>query len=187
VVNFSDISLSFSGWLRRRRFAKSLPILVELLNVKKDDIILDVGAGTGVIAEEISKLCDEVFALDPDPKKVEYIKKKHPQVKAFDGSAEAIQFPENYFTKILVVSSFHHFKDKGSALYELYRVLKHNGILVIRDSEPDARTSKFEGRVADVEFLTLDNLKTKLGETGFEIKEIRKSQNGSYFISSTKP
>ncbi len=83
---------------------------MQLLGVKKEDIVLDVGAGKGVIANEVAKQCDEVFALEPNPRKVEYIKKKYPQVKAFDGSAEAIQFPENYFTKNLrnkLISSFH--------------------------------------------------------------------------------
>jgi ubiquinone/menaquinone biosynthesis C-methylase UbiE len=183
---FSDLSLNLSAWLRKRRLSKVMPVLIEMLSPKKDDIILDVGAGTGIIAEEMAKLCDEVFALEPDPKRVEYIKRKYPQVKAFDGAAEAIQFPEAYFTKIYSVSSFHHFKDKENALYELHRVLKRNGILVIRDYEPQARTSRVESRAADVHFLGADEVKQKLEDTGFEIKEVRK-QSGFYLISSIKP
>ncbi|HYB04818.1 MAG TPA: class I SAM-dependent methyltransferase [Nitrososphaerales archaeon] len=163
-----------------------LPELIQLLSPKKDDIILDVGAGTGVIAEEVSKLCDEVFALEPDPKRVSYIKKNHPQVKAFDGTAEAIQFPELYFTKIYVVSVLHHFKDKNAALYEIHRVLRHGGLLVIKDSEPGTRKSAFESRAAHVTFLGSDELRDKLEETGFEVKEMKKNQGGGYFVSSAK-
>ena len=163
-----------------------MPLLIQLLSPKKEDVILDVGAGTGVIAEEISKLCDEVFALDPDPKRVNYIKKKHAQVKAFDGSAEAIQFPEFYFTKIYAVSSLHHFKDKDAALYEFYRVLKHSGLLVIKDSEPGTRVSNFESRAAKVKFLPLDELKEKLEKTGFEVREVKRIGAGGYFVSSWK-
>jgi len=182
-----EISISLIGWLRKRRFAKSLPVLIEFLDVEKGDIILDVGAGRGVIANEVAKRCDEVFALEPDPKKVEYIKKKYPQVKAFDGSAEAIQFPENYFTKIYAVSSFHHFKDKDNALFELYRVLKRNGVLLIEDLEPEATISKFERKIGDVEFMALNDLKSKLEETGFQTRAIRRMNSRTFFISSTKP
>jgi ubiquinone/menaquinone biosynthesis C-methylase UbiE len=180
------VSLRLFAWFRKRRVAGFLPELIQLLGPQKDDVILDVGAGTGVIAEEISKFCDEVFALEPNPERVEFIKKRYPQVKAFDGSAEAIQFPESYFTKIYAVSSFHHFKDKETALYELYRVLKRNGLLVIKDSEPDSMVSKMETETSSVNFLTSDELKVKLEQIGFEVKEVRKSGSGSFFLSSAK-
>jgi ubiquinone/menaquinone biosynthesis C-methylase UbiE len=186
LVNFSDLSIGFSAWLRKKRLKEFLPPLLGMLSPKKEDIILDVGAGTGVIAAELTKFCDEVFALEPDPKRVDFIKKKYPAVKAFDGSAEAIQFPESYFTKILVIGSLHHFSDKDTALYEFQRVLKKQGLLVIRDSEPQKRTSRFETRAAKVNFIGSAELKKKLEETGFEVKEIRKDAGGSYFVSSTK-
>jgi ubiquinone/menaquinone biosynthesis C-methylase UbiE len=186
LVNFSDLLLNFSAWLRKRQMGSFMPLLIQLLSPQKEDIILDVGAGTGVIAEEISKSCDEVFALEPDPKRVNYIKKKYPQVKAFDGSAEAIQFPEFYFTKIYVVSALHHFKDKDAALYEFYRVLKHSGLLIIKDSEPGTRTSNFESRAAKVKFLASDELKEKLGNAGFEVGEVKRIEAGGYFVSSWK-
>jgi len=162
-----------------------MPVLLRFLAPDKADVILDVGAGTGVIADEISKYCDEVFALDPDAKRVEYIKKKYPQVKAFDGSAEAIQFPENYFTKVFAVSSFHHFRDKDSALYEIHRVLKKDGRLVIRDAGPAGRRSSFESRAANVQFTPLEELKEKLEHAEFEIIDSQKS-DGYYFVSARK-
>jgi ubiquinone/menaquinone biosynthesis C-methylase UbiE len=164
-----------------------MPVLLELLEPKKDDVILDAGAGTGVIADAISKLSDEVFALEPDPKRVEFMKKKFPQVKAFDGSAEAIQFPESYFTKIYTISAFHHFRDKETALYEFHRVLKRNGTLVIKDSEPQARVSRFERHAASgVSFMASDELKQKLEEIGFKINEVKNEGGGNYYVSSSK-
>jgi SAM-dependent methyltransferase len=186
VPAFSDISLSILAWLRNRQFSKLLPVLIQLLDPKKDDIVLDVGAGTGVITNEIAKLSDDVFALEPDPKRVIYVKKKYPQVKAFDGTAEAIQFTEFYFTKICAVSSYHHFKDKQAALYEMYRVLKHGGLLVILESEPEAGHSRFDSRVSGAKFSTPEELIEKLQEAGFEIKELRKVPGRNYFVTSSK-
>ncbi len=186
VIELSDLSLTLSAWLRKRKVRSFLPELIQILSPKKEDIILDVGAGTGVIAEEIAKRCDEVFALEPDPQRVNYIKKKYPEVKAFDGTAEAIQFPEFYFTKIYAVSSFHHFKDQDMALFEIHRVLRHGGFLVIKDSGPGAGRSFFERRATQINFLDSDHLKDKLEETGFEVKEIRKVLSGGYFVSCSK-
>lgn len=185
-MSLSDISLNFSAWLRKRRFAKSLPVLIQILAPEKNDVILDVGAGTGVIADEIAKYCDEVFALEPDPKRVEFIKKRYPQVKAFVGTAEAIQFPESYFRKAYLISVLHHFSDKDAALFELNRVLKRNGVLVIMDSEPGTRVSKSESLVANVEFVSSAELREKLEEVGFEFRDLKKVGLGRYFLSASK-
>src|SRR5579864_323095 len=142
-----------------------------MLSPQKEDIILDVGAGTGVIANEISSRCDEVFALEPNPKRVEYMKKKYPQVKAFDGTAESIQFPESYFTKIYVISAFHHFKDQDGALYEFHRVLKPKGLLVVNEWDRSSTSSRVEDSVGKVHFLNDKQLGEKLQNNEFVDKE----------------
>jgi ubiquinone/menaquinone biosynthesis C-methylase UbiE len=185
LVSLSDLSLRITGWLRKRHIKKFLPTLLKLLQPEKEDIILDVGAGTGVIADEVSKYCEEVFALDPDPKRIEYIKKRYPQIKAFDGTAEAIQFPEFYFTKVYAVSSFHHFKDPETAIYEAYRILKHGGLLVVKESDPEIDKSKFERKISSVNFFKSNSLKEMLEDSGFEVKEF-KEIGGDYFISARK-
>jgi len=181
----SNFTLRISSWIRKRRFAKNLPILLEMLSLQKEDITLDVGAGSGVIANEISAHCDEIFALEPNPKRVEYMKKKYPQIKAFDGSAESIQFPESYFTKIYVISAFHHFRDQDAALYEFHRVLKPNGVLLINEWDPGSTSSKVENSVGKVHFLTDKELEEKLRHSEFAVKESRKASRG-YFVASTK-
>lgn len=185
-MNFSDTSLNLSAWLRKSRFAGSLPVLIKILAPKKNDVILDVGAGMGVIADEIANYCDDVFALEPNPKRVEFIKKKYPEVKAFIGTAEAIQFPESYFSKAYVIGVLHHFKDKQVALFEIGRVLKHGGLLVIKDSEPGAMVSKFESLAAGVKFISSEILKEKLESSGFEVRELKRVGGGRYFLSANK-
>jgi len=179
----SDLSQRISSWIRKGTYPKK--ILLELLSPRKEDIILDVGAGTGVIANEISFYCDEVFALEPNPKRVEYMKRRYPQVKAFDGSAESIQFPESYFTKIYVISALHHFRDQDAALYEFHRVLKPNGMLVINEWDPGSTSSRVENSIGKVRFLTVNDLKEKLQKSGFVVNEYRKASRG-YFVSATK-
>jgi ubiquinone/menaquinone biosynthesis C-methylase UbiE len=167
--------------MRKRRFRKNYPVLVKLLDPKKEDVILDVGARTGVLANGIANISDDVFALEPNADRVEYIKRKFPQVKAFHGTAESIPFPETYFTKAYVLSALHHFADQDGALYEINRVLKPKGVLVIFDLPP----GNVERRVSKVKFLTSEELSEKLELSGFEDIQTKGAEKG-YFVFSRK-
>ena len=136
-MRFSDLIFNLTSWFRLRTFGKSITILLNLLEPTKEDVILDVGAGTGVIANRVATMCDEVFALEPRLDRVDYMKRKFPEVKAFDGVAENVQFPESYFTKIYCVSAFHHFKDQDQAVSEFDRILKPGGLVLIHELHPE--------------------------------------------------
>ena len=144
---------------------------------------MDVGAGTGVLANEIANISDDVFALEPNGDRVEYIKKKFPQVKAFDGSAESISFPEAYFTKVYILSALHHFSDQDGALYEINRVLKTKGVLVIFDLPPGKST--VERRLPTIKFLAPEELEGKLDLAGFTDVEVKYGEKG-YFVRAKK-
>jgi ubiquinone/menaquinone biosynthesis C-methylase UbiE len=173
-------SLAFRDRLRLRRFKNDLPVFMHLLDPKKADVVLDVGAGTGVITNLVANVCDDTYAVDPNPTRVEYIKQRYPQVKAFEGTAEQIPFPDSYFTKIYAISSFHHFQDKDAALDEFARLLKPDGKLLIRDAEPSSLASKFESMVSGLHFLKAEQLKEKLEAHGFSCKETRSAHG--YFL-----
>jgi ubiquinone/menaquinone biosynthesis C-methylase UbiE len=184
-LHFSDLKFNFISWLRLRTFRGNIKILLRLLAPANDDVILDVGAGTGVIASEVSKLCDDVFALEPKPDRVEYIKRKFPEVKAFDGVVESIRFPEAYFTKLYCISSFHHFKDQDLAIEELHRVLKPGGLLLIHEFQPKSSIAKIEKRQYGSHFQTPEALQEKCETVGFKKNGFEKSSQG-YFLLMQK-
>ena len=41
-----------------------LEAIVEIADFKKEDLILDVGTGTGIVAKKVQPLIREVFAID---------------------------------------------------------------------------------------------------------------------------
>lgn len=179
---------SIQAKIRGYRYRKYLPLLLELLSPKKDDVILDVGAGTGYIASKVSELCDEVYALEPNASKVEQIMKRFPTVKVFEGNAERIPFPESYFDKAYVVSAFHHFREQEIALDEIARILKPNGSLVIHESDPSRMSSaqKLESRVVKegVGFLSPNQLKIIAQRHGLVTKAVMPVDSG-YFLLAT--
>jgi ubiquinone/menaquinone biosynthesis C-methylase UbiE len=175
---------------RRKAYQKDLKLFIELLSPKKSDVILDVGAGLGTIANIIAKeSSDEVFALEPNESKVEYIKSKHPEVKAFSATASQIPFPPNYFDKLYVTMAFHHFPDQDSALEEFHRVIKKGGLLLIHEINPIERRGGilkfFETKIIrnDATFLTPQALKTLVVSHGFKALEERNANRG-YLLSA---
>ncbi len=151
-------------------------------------MILDVGAGTGWIASEIASLCDEVYALEPNEHRVEFIKRKHPEVKAFVGTAESIVFPEGYFTKVFSIMAFHHFENHDVALEEFHRVLKGKGRLLILEADPESSgksQQNFEKRMLkmNVKFVRPDALKEKSESHNFSLKEIQTMPRGYLLVA----
>jgi len=179
-MRFSDLKFNLTSWIRLRTFGQSINILLNLLEPAKEDVILDVGAGTGVIASKVAAMC-EVFALEPRQDRVDYMKRKFPEVKAFDGVAENVQFPESYFTKIYSVSAFHHFKDQDQAVSEFDRILKPGGIVLIHELYPKSSIAKVEKRISKMDFQPPESLKAKFAVVGFQERKLEISKQG-YFV-----
>ena len=100
------------------------------------DWVLDVGGGTGRIAEGLLPYVGGVCVLDRSLRMLQQATSKG-RLACCLGAVEALPFAEGTFTKIVAVDSFHHFRDQAGAASELLRVLAPGGCLVIE--EPDIR------------------------------------------------
>ncbi len=179
--------LSITEKMRSMSYKGNLPKLISLLTPRKEDVILDVGAGTGWIASNVAKYSDEVFALEPNQMRVEHIKGKHPEVKAFCSLANSIPFPPNYFDKLYVVSAFHHFPDQGDALEEFRRVIKKGGLLLVNEISGKSFGPSLEKRFlkAKLNFLSSGELEEMARKHEFEKIEIRETKGGYFFLAKS--
>jgi ubiquinone/menaquinone biosynthesis C-methylase UbiE len=175
-------------------YEKDLGLFLGLLSPKKGDVILDVGAGLGTISSILAAgSSDEVFALEPDERKVEYIKAKHPEVKAFSATASQIPFPTSYFDKLYVTMAFHHFPHQGDALEEFRRVIKKEGLLLIHEVNPSERSGKilkfFEKKIIrnkEVIFLSPQELKDIVVSHGFKSLDEKNANRGYLFLAQNE-
>jgi len=118
-------------------------IAIELLELRENEKILDIGCGTGSLTIEIGrKLSTEktglIIGIDAASKMIQLASKKAaclPQVQFDIAAAEHLEYQDKTFDKAVSTFFFHHidFELKVTALNELWRVLKKGGKAVIVD------------------------------------------------------
>jgi ubiquinone/menaquinone biosynthesis C-methylase UbiE len=95
--------------------------LIELLGLRPDAAVADIGAGTGNYSLELARAGFRCFAVEPS---VEMAKQaeKHQRIRWFAGSAESLPLPDKSVAACISVLSYHHFQDRRAALNEMMRV-----------------------------------------------------------------
>jgi SAM-dependent methyltransferase len=90
--------------------------------------VVDLGAGTGILAGALARLGADVVAVEPDPAMLAELRRQLPGVRAVAGSAEALPLPDRSADAVLCGQAMHWF-DLDRALPELARVLAPGGVL----------------------------------------------------------
>ena len=120
------------------RFGPSLPVVLNLADPNKNDIVLDVATGTGNTALAFAALVSKVTGIDMSPKMLEQAKtrantEKILNAEFLEGDAENLPFPDSSFTIVTSRHAPHHFHDVSKFLSEVTRVLKPRGRFVMSD------------------------------------------------------
>lgn len=122
--NVGDMSL-------KRRASK----ILEGLDLKVGDKVLDVGCGDGFFLYLISTLPIKLSLVGFDnDKKILTIARKnlaHKRLRLVNGDATAMPFAENSFNQVIMTEVLEHVQNERKSVSEVYRVLKPNGILVL--------------------------------------------------------
>ena len=105
---------------------------VETVDLKENEIVLDVGSGSGDIASEILKenLPISLYLLDLNEEMLLEGKKrlkKEKNIKYFIGNAEKLNFENNFFDKYTISFCLRNVTEYLLSIKEAYRVLKPGG------------------------------------------------------------
>ncbi len=105
---------------------------VETVDLKENEIVLDVGSGSGDIANEILKenLPTSLYLLDLNEEMLLEGRKrlkKEKNIKYFIGNAEKLKFKNNFFDKYTISFCLRNVTDYLLSIKEAYRVLKPGG------------------------------------------------------------
>lgn len=106
---------------------------VEIINPKKNEIIIDIGSGTGDIAKNIlkTKFNGELHLLDLNSQMLNIGKstiRKNKNVYFHQGNAEDLKFKNNTFDKYAIAFCLRNITNIEKSIEEALRVLKPGGI-----------------------------------------------------------
>jgi ubiquinone/menaquinone biosynthesis C-methylase UbiE len=142
----------FGGWsneydrtLGRLDFHRDLlDLVVKSSAVKQNDMVLDIGCGTGLLSLKFLRVSDcfitavdnsrEMMSLFED--KIRKLKiEKQVVCKLMD--ADSLKFPANTFDVVASTVTLHHLKEKLNPLKKINRILKPGGTFIIGEIDMD--------------------------------------------------
>lgn len=108
-------------------------------HVPAGSAILDVGCGTGVLAERLLHEGFDVTGADPFPAMLERMRARDSRLKTVRAEGQDLPFPDNSFDFTYCVAVMHHVadpQDVRDTLVEMCRVTKPGGLVMVWDHNP---------------------------------------------------
>lgn len=100
---------------------------------------LDVGCGTGVFAERLSRFGYDLTGIDPFPGMLRYLRHRRPDIPAIAASGQHLPFPDDTFDLVYCIAVMHHVAAPDAVrltLLEMARVAKPGGYVLVWDHNP---------------------------------------------------
>jgi SAM-dependent methyltransferase len=100
---------------------------------------LDVGCGTGALAQRLAGIGYEVVGVDPSEGMLEIMRARSPEIRAVNASGTSLPFGDDSFDVVLTVAAMHHIADPADVrqtLAEMVRVSRPTGRVLIWDHNP---------------------------------------------------
>lgn len=108
-------------------------------HVPAGSAILDVGCGTGMLAERLLREGYDVTGADPFPAMLERMRARDSRLKTVHASGQDLPFPDSTFDFTYCVAVMHHIatpQDVHATLVEMCRVTKPGGLVMVWDHNP---------------------------------------------------
>ena len=128
------------GWLERseREKEENVSKLIKNMRIKSNDVIADIGAGSGYHAFRMASLAPNglVYAVDIQTEMLMAIENKKTfseisNVETILGTEKSVQLPKNSVDKILLVDVYHEFSFPLEMIFSMKNALKSNGELFL--------------------------------------------------------
>ncbi len=120
-------------WVKDSSYLKAF---ISSTDFNKNDIVLDVGTGTGVIVHALAPKVKEVIGLDISQDMLEHSNWRDNKYFIKRDIKDTI-FYDNVFDKVTARLVFHHIIERTQkAMDECYRILKRGGKMVLSEGIP---------------------------------------------------
>jgi SAM-dependent methyltransferase len=108
-------------------------------HIPRGSAVLDVGCGTGVLAQRLAEAGYEVSGVDPSEGMLAILERSAPSVSARVASGTELPFADESFDLVYCVAVMHHIADRAGVrqtLGEMVRVARPGGRILIWDHNP---------------------------------------------------
>ena len=136
-------------WLERpeREAEENTSTLLQDMAINSDDIIADIGAGSGYHVFKMSKMASEgiIYAVDIQEQMLAAINYRMDEnrvknVRTIKGTEMSVNLPENSLDKVLLVDVYHEFSYPIEMMQSINKALKDDGkVFLIEYRAEDAR------------------------------------------------
>jgi SAM-dependent methyltransferase len=119
----------------------ALNLLVEFSGAGRNDTVLDVACGPGVVACAFAQVARHVTGIDITPAMLDRARARQKEMGLNNltwdaGDVTPLPYRDDTFSLVVSRFAFHHFLDPGKALSEMMRVTASGGTVVVADSAP---------------------------------------------------
>jgi len=134
--------------------------------------ILDVGTGSGAFLNAAKKRGWQVYGIEPNKWLREWARKSY-GIDIKNGTLIQQKYPDNFFDVVTLWDVLEHLGDPKAELWEIKRILKPSGLLVINFPNISSLLAKLAGRKwwfllsVHLYYFTPQTLKKLLSLTGF--------------------
>lgn len=162
--------------------------LIRSLDIQQNDIIADLGAGTGFFTIPLAQMTtNPVYAIDIEPKMLVYLKEhalnhEITHINELESNLNTIPLADSSIDKLVAAFVLHEVADLDKTLQEIARVIKKGGKIMLVEFEA---TSTPTGPPVDIRIASID-LKRKLEYYSFYRVEIDSINDSNYRIIAEK-
>lgn len=188
MKKFDKVAGHYDNFMKLFAFDKSDEIK-DALMLRGDEIVVDVGGGTGKLAEVMADNCQTIYVLDESKGMLAKVK-QNSKVKPIIRDALNTNFEKESIDIVTMVDSLHHIDNHPELMKEMHRILKVGEKILILDLEREDIRIKllkiFEFFLfGKLNYRTSKEVITLLSEKFNVIKHIDKKYY--YFILAEKP
>ena len=121
-----------------------LPNIIRLLDIKKNEVVLDLACGPGFFSREFFKKGAKVIGIDISEELIEIARKNSPkEIDFIVSSADSLSFlKDRSIDKITIILSIQNIENVHDVFKECRRVLKPTGRLFLVMNHPAFRAPK---------------------------------------------
>ncbi len=126
-------------WARREDFIKAF---IKMCQSNKEDTVLDLGTGTGIVAYSLANQVRITVGIDSSMEMLKQAQKNKSTTNVYylRGDIRCLPFLDNSFTKVTARMVFHYLlTGLNKAVAETYRVLKSGGLFCLSEGIPPCK------------------------------------------------